>query len=82
MLICCPPSQVKFYRSPTDEEPVRQWLQALKKKNQIIVGTELISLGHQSATGMPLGQQLGRTLHQIHCPLIRKNHTARVLFVI
>jgi phage-related protein len=73
---------VRFYRDPTDEEPVRQWLHALKKEDQIIIGTELMTLAHKSPLGMPLGQQLARTVRQIQCPLTGQNSTARVLFAV
>lgn len=76
------PLPIWFYRSPTDDEPVRQWLHALKKEDQIIIGTELMTLGYLSALGIPVGQPLGRTLRQIQCPLIGQNSTGRVLFVI
>lgn len=74
------PPQVCFYRSPTGEEPVRQWLLALRKDDQVIVGTELMTLAHRSALGMPLGEPLGKELRQIQCPLTGQNSTARVLF--
>ena len=76
------PPTIRFYRSPTHEEPVRQWMHALKKEDQIIIGTELMALAHKSALGMPLGQNLGRTLRQIQCPLTGQNSTGRVLFVV
>ena len=75
-------AQIMFYRGPTDEEPVRLWLHGLQKEDQIIIGTELLALGHKMALGMPLGQPLGESLHQIQCPLTEKNSTARGLFVV
>jgi len=72
--------EVRFYASPTGNEPVRDWLKELPSDERKIVGKDIKTVEFGWPVGLPVCRSLGDGLWEIRSSL--KNRIARVLFCI
>jgi phage-related protein len=72
---------VRFYRSATGAEPVRDWLRSLPKPDRLAIGKDLATVQVGWPIGMPVCRALGRGLWEVRCVLPSKR-IARLLFVV
>ena len=70
---------VRFYRSATGAEPVRDWLRSLPKRDRVAIGKDLATVQVGWPIGMPLCRALGGGLWEIRSSL-PSNRIARLLF--
>ena len=74
---------VKFFRSPSGSEPVREWLKELEKDDRRIIGADIKTVEF----GWPLGMPFCRSIHgykdlwEVRSKLT-KGRIARVVFFI
>lgn len=69
---------VRFYRSPTGSEPVRDWLLELDREARRVIGVDIKTVELGWPLGMPLVRKLTPGLWEIRCHLAQG--IARVLF--
>jgi hypothetical protein len=48
-----------FYRSPSGNEPVRDWLKALERDDRLTIGEDLQRVQYRWPVGMPLCRPMG-----------------------
>lgn len=72
---------IRFYRSASGREPVREWLRSLSAEDRQILGTDIRTLEFGWPTGMPLCRSLGHGLWEIRSSL-PQGRIARVIFCI
>ena len=53
------PLRVIFFKTDTDNEPVREWLLDLPKEDCKIIGTDILSVQYAWPVGKPLVEQFG-----------------------
>lgn len=70
---------VRFYRSATGAEPVRDWLRTLPKPDRLAIGKDLATIQVGWPIGMPLCRALGGGLWEVRSRL-PSNRIARLLF--
>lgn len=70
---------VHFYEESSGNEPVRDWLNDLNKKDKKTIGEDIKSVQTRWPLGMPLVRSLGKGLWEIRSSL--DNRIARVIFV-
>ncbi len=73
------PIPVRFYRTSTGSEPVRDWLKALPQEERSKIGQDLMRLQFRWPVGMPLCRPLGKGLWEVRTSL-ESRREARVLF--
>jgi phage-related protein len=71
---------VVFYRSSSGNEPVREWLLALKRSDRKTVGFDIKTVQYGWPLGMPLIRKLEPGLWEVRSSL--KDGIARVLFTV
>jgi phage-related protein len=71
---------VRFFRTDSGSEPVRDWLKALPAVSRKIIGEEIKTVQFGWPLGMPLVRKIARDLWEIRVHL--ENTIARVLFSI
>ncbi len=67
-----------FFRTPSGQEPVREWLKELPEAERQVIGKDLLRAQWRWPVGMPLCRPLGNGLWEIRTDLPTKR-TARVL---
>lgn len=72
--------QVRFYRSASGGEPVRQWLMKLSRNDRLIIGTDIKTVEFGWPVGLPVCRPMGDGLWEVRSSL--HNRIARVLFCI
>ncbi len=72
--------QVFFYKSDAGNEPVRDWLRGLSKKDKKIIGEDIKTVQFGWPIGMPVVRALGKNLHETRSDL--ENRIARILFTL
>lgn len=72
---------VKFYRSATGNEPVREWLKGLRKEDKLIIGEDIKTIEYGWPLGMPLVRKLDKDLWEVRSDLNNKE-ISRVLFTV
>ena len=72
--------EVRFYRTETGREPVRDWLLKLSSKERLIIGTDIKTVEFGWPVGFPMCRSLGDGLWEVRSSL--KTRIARVLFCI
>ncbi len=72
--------EVRFYRSPSGAEPVRDWLLSLSREDRLVIGTDIKAVEFGWPVGLPVCRGLGDGLWEVRSSL--KNRIARVLFCI
>jgi phage-related protein len=70
--------EVRFYRSASGREPVREWLRALSKEERRIIGEDLKTVQFGWPLGMPLVRKMQTGLWEVRVTI--PSGIARVLF--
>jgi phage-related protein len=73
------PIPLRFWRSSTGQEPVRDWLNELSREDQRVVGRDLAKVQFGWPVGLPVCRPLGGGLWEVRSTL-RSRREARVLF--
>jgi phage-related protein len=71
--------RVRFYRSSTGREPVREWLRSLDDESKKILGEDIKTVQFGWPVGMPLVRSLGNGLWEVRSRIPRG--AARVIFL-
>ena len=72
------PLPVVFYMSAAGNEPVREWLKVLPRKERKVIGEDIKTVQFGWPMGMPLIRKLGADLWEVRSKLGRR--ISRVLF--
>lgn len=70
---------LRFWRSATGREPVREWLNGLSREDQRIIGRDIAKVQFGWPIGLPLCRALGGGLREVRSSLPSRRE-ARVLF--
>ena len=70
-----------FFRTRAGGEPVREWLQGLKKEDRKRIGEDIKTAEYGWLIGMPLCRPMGGGLWEVRVSL-DENRIARILFCI
>ena len=54
-----------FYRTPSNHEPVREWLRSLGKEVSKTIGSDILTVQWNWPVGKPLVDGLGRGLYEV-----------------
>src|SRR5580704_17558768 len=73
------PIPLRFWRSTTGREPVREWLNELPREDQRAIGRDIAKVQFGWPVGMPLCRPLNGGLWEVRSSLPSKRE-ARVLF--
>jgi phage-related protein len=74
-------NEVRFYRSPAGNEPVRDWLRKLPKEERREMGIALMRVQMQYPDiGMPLVEPVGKKISAVRLNV--RDHWLRVLFTV
>ena len=71
---------VRFYRSPSGREPVRDWLKSLSRQEKRILGEDIKTVEFGWPVGLPVCRNLGDGLWEVRSRLDKR--IARVIFYI
>ena len=71
----------RFYKNKNGNEPVRDWLQGLKKDDRKKIGADIATVEYGWPVGMPICGSMGAGLWEVRTDLSDKR-IARVLFCI
>ena len=74
------PLTAVFYRSASGNEPVREWLQTLSKREKFRMGVDIWKVQLEWPVGMPHVRPLGDGMNEVRSSL--PDGIARVLFFI
>ena len=72
------PLGVRFYRTDTGYEPVREWLRSLEKYEKKLIGEDIKAVQLGWPIGMPVVKKLDRGLWEVRTNL--RDKISRVLF--
>ena len=75
-----PKLNVKFYKSSSNREPVREWLKALDESDRKTIGDEIRLVQFGWPVGMPLVRKMEADLWEIRTNL--SDRISRVLFTV
>jgi phage-related protein len=88
VVLCCDEEKnalkrvvAKFYKNKVGNEPVRDWLLGLDKKDRVSIGADIQTTEYGWPIGMPTCRPMGNGLHEVRTSLTN-NRIARVLFII
>lgn len=70
---------VRFYRTETGREPVREWLKELGRPDSMVIGEDIAVVQYGWPVGMPVCRPLGDGLYEVRSSL-PGGRIARVLF--
>jgi phage-related protein len=73
------PVQLRFWRSTSGREPVREWLKGLPQEDRLILGRDIAKVQFGWPIGMPICRALGGGLWEVRSSLGSRRE-ARVLF--
>ena len=71
---------VRFYRSPSGSEPVRDWLKNFSPRERLILGTNIKTVEFGWPVGLPVCRSLGDGLWEVRSALNKR--VGRVIFYI
>lgn len=74
------PLRVVFFRTDTENEPVREWLKGLSKPDCKVIGTDILTVQYAWPVGKPLVDNLGDGVWEVRSRL--ENRIARTLFAV
>lgn len=74
------PLEVRFFRTETGNEPVREWLRSLPKEDKKAIGEDINTVQYGWPIGMPLAKKLCNGIWEIRTRL--EHRIARVLFTL
>lgn len=72
------PLKVVFFKTDTDNEPVREWLKAMAKEDCKVIGADILTVQYAWPVGKPLVDNLGDGVWEVRSRL--QNRIARTLF--
>ena len=72
--------QIVFYKTESNNEPVREWLRSLQKTEKKLIGEDIKAVQLEWPIGMPTVRKLDKDLWEIRTHL--ENKIARVLFTV
>jgi len=72
------PLLVSFYKTEAGNEPAREWLKSLSKKDKKLIGEDIKTVQFGWPLGMPLVEKLDTGIWEVRTSL--KNKISRVLF--
>ena len=75
-----PDFKVFFYLTSMNREPVREWLQTLKKEEKKKIGEDIKTVQFGWPIGMPIARKLAKDLYEVRSSL--DNRIARVIFTV
>ncbi|MCC7005579.1 MAG: type II toxin-antitoxin system RelE/ParE family toxin [Ottowia sp.] len=75
-----PTLSVRFFKSETGNEPVRDWLKTLSAPDRKIIGEDIKTVQFGWPLGMPLVRKMDKDIWEVRIHLV--NRIARVLFTI
>jgi phage-related protein len=78
-LMALSPVPVRFYKSATGSEPVREWLGSFDKEDRRVLGIDLAKVQFGWPVGMPICRPLKGGLWEVRSSLPSKRE-ARLLF--
>ena len=73
------PISLRFYKTASGNEPVREWLRDMDETDRRIIGTDLMTLQWGWPIGMPLCCPMGSGLWEVRSTL-DSHRISRVLF--
>lgn len=73
------PIPLRFWRSLTSNEPVREWLNALPREDQRVIGRDIAKAQFGWPVGLPVCRPLGGGLWEVRSTLPSRRE-GRVLF--
>jgi phage-related protein len=71
---------VRFFRTGTGNEPVRDWLKSLSHADKKLIGEDIKTVQFGWPIGMPLVRKLGSDIWEVRTRL--KDKIARILFTV
>jgi phage-related protein len=71
---------VRFYRSDSGNEPVRDWLKSLPKEHRKTIGEDIKTVQYGWPIGMPVVRKMEQGLWEVRSHV--QNGIARVIFTI
>jgi phage-related protein len=71
---------VRFFKTGTGNEPVRDWLKSLSHVDKKLIGEDIKTVQFGWSIGMPLVRKLGSDIWEVRTHL--KDKIARVLFTV
>jgi phage-related protein len=72
---------VKFFKSDSGKEPVREWLLTFSKEDKKIIGADIKTVEFGWPIGMPVCKPLGDGLYEVRSHL-HSNKISRVVFTL
>jgi phage-related protein len=78
IIVTTPILDVRFYRSESGNEPVRDWLRSMNASDRKVIGEDIKTVQFGWPLGMPLVRKMGKDLWEIRTRL--DGRIARVLF--
>jgi phage-related protein len=72
--------RVVFFKTATGREPVREWIKALPREDQKVIGSDILTVQYGWPLGMPLVRKLEEDLWEVRSML--DTRIARVLFTV
>ncbi len=70
----------RFYRTPANNQPVRDWLLGLEAADRKIVGEDMATVEFGWPVGMPLCRSVGAGLREVRSTIREGKVEARVIF--
>ena len=74
------PLPVRFFRTETGNEPVREWIRSLSEVEKRLIGLDIKTVQFGWPLGMPLVRSLYPGIWEVRTKL--ENKTSRVLFIV
>ncbi len=74
------PLPVRFFRTETGNEPVREWIRSLSEVEKRLIGVDIKTVQFGWPLGMPLVRNLGLGIWEVRTKL--ENKISRVLFTV
>ena len=72
---------VRFFKTESGKEPVREWLLELGKEDKRIIGADIKTVEFGWPIGMPVCRPLQGGLYEVRSPL-SSNKVARIIFTL
>jgi len=70
-----------FYKNENENEPVRDWLKGLSKKDRFLIGSDIKTVELGWPVGMPTCRPMGNGLYEVRTNL-SQGRIARIFFCI
>ena len=73
---------VKFYKTLSNKEPVREFLKELSKNDKITIGEDIKTVEFGWPIGMPVCRPLGESLYEVRSTISSKREVRTVFTII